>query len=366
MAKNWYEETFGPKLDKLYSLYNGASELEKDKIVETISIIQSLIANVPNLNDFLTKYRKEKEIIYSNRSIIDEFSGTFAKTCTIPKGVNINVPKMSEKEMLELTGDFFGRSLDDELYKKFRGIYKKKEKYVSFGGNGFGQTSGEALFLPYFNEAYLRIKKENPIIDLSDLAHEFGHGIQFLTNFDRSIFEENRAFSEIVSIFFQILSLDYYKGIKGLETAATYESKFLYNLRLLRAKQITLLYGMFPEWESLENLSKKNMCREINGDLKSFERLFTYDETYDIESIIDLSLSQNIQYVFGTLVAIEIFIVYTQDKIAGLTLLKKIMSLDLKLSSDKYLEALKSLLGGDFSYLDEYEKVLEMGKSANF
>ncbi len=368
MAKNWYLVVLGSRLEELYSLESTTDVEEVDKINDTVEILESLIfdegfseveANFGGIinyeRDWLSSIEPYSSIyrLLANR----EYMKLSYK--------NVPLKKYSDKELLEIVGDFYGSVLDSELYRKFRAMYKKSNKYVYMGELGEMEDDGDAIFLPYFNEVFIRVKRHNTMTDLGSLTHEYGHGIQYLTNFSRQLYNEKFMFSEIVSSFFEILIKDYLKANREFKNAAVANDIFYYNRRNLRARRVLEMIRLFHKWSEIDVFEEKGAKKKMNRDIAS-SQIFIPRELQNIDDLLDANIPIYAPYIFAYVIAIEIFLIYSEDKKRGLELLKRIMEIELDLPNEVYYQKLMSMGFGKEESLEEYEKVLKMRCSINF
>jgi len=363
MAKNWYLDVLDSKLKKLYSLGNLEDSETIKKVNDTITLLEILI-----YGDGYTEYLETgiSDGVLLQRRRMEEYLpyfGTIEKLASREQldVINRNYPvrKLSDLEVKEITGEFFGRALDNELYKKFRKIYKKWDKYV-FMNRLAMDDFGEAFYLPYFDEVFIRVKKINPIVDLCSLGHEFGHGIQYLTNFSLKLLKEKGAFVEIVSTFFEFLMSDYLKSIGEFRDAACAQEMYFHDRRAKKCDEVIKLNELLNSWSTITGSEHVKM-KKINGDIKA-----TFLGVSDFKELARKDIICYAPYVLAYVMATEIFLVYSSNKIEGLKLLKRIMELDLDLPTEVYYQKLLDMGLGQERSVSEYEKILKMKCSVNF
>lgn len=369
MAKNWYMDVLGSRLEKLYSLKPTCNPEDISKINDTIELLEILVYGMDDYadamqGDFLGRVELERDRLFLVKPYIDMIEPLSKRDGIAESKKNHGIRKYSEGELLEVIDGFLGTALDNDFYKKLRKIIKKSSKYVHMSRIGEMDGDGEAIYLPYFDELLIRIKRIDTINDLGSLAHEFGHGLQDFTNFNRQLYNEKCMFVEIVSIFFEFLLRDYLKSMREFKMATIDNERLYYNRRILRAKQVVTVNEMFDKWDSL-NLKCSNVAavrKQMNADLgkcgvKGIE---------SIDEVLDLRPSIYFPYVFGYMIAMEIFLVYTESKNRGLEMLRKVMEIDLELPNDVYYRKLLDLGLGRKESIDEYERILSMERSVNF
>lgn len=372
MVKNWYESIFESRLSELRKLKNNCRADLVPKIDDTISIIEALISNECEEQvcerDFFYKMDLEAYRFHMGRNYVEHFKYLRNKDNIYLPNRNVSTKKYTWDELLEMTRDFFGKSLDNELYKIFKSMYKRRDKLLYTSRLGRMDFLGEAIFLPFYLDVIIRINKEDTLKNLGTLAHEYGHGIQYLTNFDMNYLRGNLMFSEVVSSFFQILSMDYFKAIDELKEPFYRESITFYNKKIEDAKWASVLAELFNKWnniifEKTEKEARKIVARDLNFFRPFLEK---GDTLMNIDKILEAEYSDEIQYIVSFLIALEIFVIYTEDKKRGLDILKSYMAIDLRLSAKEYFNEITKLGLVPNANLDEYDKIIKMKSSVNF
>ncbi len=360
-AKNaWYIGTFEDKLKMLKTLRQKATGEEKRKIDETISTIESLIAPV-NDREVVLKSKNLSSKFLFERDALKEYD--FLLDLLLPlttfsgekKSINLKVPHLKKEELFGLVNEFFKSALDTELYEQFEYMYKNRLSLVSLNNTGDGYDSAEAIYLEYFNEVYIRLRRYHSVEDPANLAHEYGHGIQFLNNYNSNIYFGNQAFGEIISLFFELLMLTYLTNLSKFKNASIDQQVLkLYNYSL-RSSQILIEYIALNELD-LEKMTNGELRKTINKNILNMYSSFSIDEVKTIQDLLLLDLPDFAKYSISYLIAIEMYTVYMSDKDAGLKLLKDVMAIDLSLSKEEYYDKLVSLGINPSEHLDSYRE----------
>lgn len=214
----------------------------------------------------------------------------------------------SNKELIELTFDFY-RSTDKKTFNLFNEVYKKNKNLIYFSKIKEGQNlRGLTAYSILFDINYITIFKSGKFIDLKAIIHEFGHAINNTLNFNFM----NKSYEEIVSIFFELISQEYFENI-GMEQATT---------------------NRLNDYES-----KKDDIKNIQDILKIYKYLYKNNYPFIKSEVIlhnhnknelnELFLNFNFDYyiyVTGFIVAVNLFLIYIKDKEYALYLLYKIIS----------------------------------------
>lgn len=139
------------------------------------------------------------------------------------------------------------------------------------------------------------------------MAHEYGHGIQFLTNFNGTLLNSLYAFHEIVSTFFELLCIEYYAkdteiGKKAI--AANYE---FWNIICESAFSLT------RELQILK-LIKNNSSKNPRSVRKSIDFFTKHSDSDELSDIVEVCPSQDFIYIIGYVFAVELYLIYEKDQ----------------------------------------------------
>ena len=211
MQYDWYKKELEAKLRELKRLVKTASGEQREVINETISTIEDNLVKPCRL----VNYTLEERLLYEYQNMI-EFRPLW-DLCESLADLSDNeilklpYPKLDlkNKEVLELTHDFFKNVTPSWIYDLFMKIFKQRTNlhFINYNKSLF---YADTVFLKYYNTCYIQMARKYEFSDIPTLAHEFGHGIQFLSNYHANIFTNLKAFSEIVSSFFEFICGYYY------------------------------------------------------------------------------------------------------------------------------------------------------------
>ncbi len=81
----------------------------------------------------------------------------------------------------------------------------------------------------------------------------------------------------------------------------------------------------------------------------------------DIGTLLDMNYLDDLVYIIGYLLAIELLINYMQDKEWGLYLLKELIAIDLRLDSKEYYKKVLELVKPN-EHLEEYKRHILLPK----
>ena len=212
--------------------------------------------------------------------------------------------RLSNKEILELTHDFF-KFTTDEIYRYYSKINSKQIRFNTDMVAGEGYT----YFVPGLNKAYIDVgvcgdKRRT----LNTLTHESGHVIGTFINNKR--LDNTDFFFEIESLFFQYISEEYFANV--LE-----DNTFIH----FGAQRMLEYYRDVSRLLRFKEAAKKTFDGMIRG-----ENPYTLFEEYsDGEDFSNLDVDSVVRYTISSLVAEELKEVYDQDKRAAFDLLKQIV-----------------------------------------
>lgn len=149
-------------------------------------------------------------------------------------------------------------------------------------------------------------------------AHEFGHAIQFATNYKTSIYNELNIYIEIISIFFELICNEYFINnfkreaiINGYNTL----SKHLSSAQNLNSELTLLKIIQIKANETLTTLRK------------NIDELLEVLTKEDISHIMTLRPARDYIYVIAFNIATNLFMIYKNDPDYAFYLVYKIINL---------------------------------------
>ena len=201
-------------------------------------------------------------------------------------------------EMVDILFDFF-QELDKNWFNIFYKLYTD-DNYIAF--------SELPSFSMYFTkpQAWIcNVHGSDTIMECSDLAHEFGHGIQDVIAKQKTVYSPDTVLVEMFPMLMQRLFLDYLKkhGIEeeqcDLALMTTFNSIVNEASSLITKLEITAL---IPNMSNARNL-KRVLSRE-------FETPMTTEE---LSELFAISAKREIHYVLPYIVANNLYQVYLKD-----------------------------------------------------
>lgn len=344
----WFVDKFKNDLERLNQLRsNVTSQEELEKIDDTILTLESLMSEAAYrmiIGNVSTSYLLQREeVLLSDFQDFTPLIKTITDMDYVPTYDGyIPIPKLTNEDVLELTYDFFKECTDREIFKLFRSMFKKRKNLVHMERLGVQYIEPYSIFLPFYKKVHIFLKRTKGIDDLTDLSHEYGHGIQYLVNYHSNYYGENNIFSEIVSMFFELLDVDYLSKIGEFkECAQNYQKEFFNSMR--SNSQITLLdEKILARWRFFINTGVKKSTKETEKEL--IKALKDTDfELYSLRLFLSLDITEQIPYSISYLIALEIFMVYKKDRDKGMYLIKRIMAIDLRLDKEDYYQEILRL-----------------------
>ena len=339
----------------------------KKIILDTIDSIRINLSKerIPGSIDILLE-EDYKELISSRFlwSQIEELSAIKDDTQEIEED-NFNLTpeywNMGIKEIMDYLHDFFKYGTNKKTWEIFQKIYNENKKSIRFINGDALDYTGEIIYLEFFKKFYIMGCRQNEFEDIMTFAHEFGHAIQFATNYKTSIYNELNIYIEIISIFFELICNEYFINNFKREYAS-----LNYNL-------ITLCLTLKPEKNKIiEIINKAEMLFThfgVSGPtiLSSSAHLVRYkniDELLevltkeDISHIMTLRPARDYIYVIAFNIATNLFMIYKNDPDYAFYLVYKIINLDLNMNKEEYFKQLQSLDITNIKNTKEYNELI--------
>lgn len=340
MQVNWYKKLFKERLRKLESMRKTVNGKELELISSTILILHDLL---DTKDKFFSEENFEMEFLeqeYKNLVPSSFLWNSVREFSTFHFPDDIDVPmvpdlKISNKDVLDLVHDFFKNATNKEIYELFMKLFKERKKYLHFVNSAPEDFYGDSIYLPYSNELFIQMTRQYEFADISTLAHEYGHGIQFLVSFHDNMYQKNIVFIEIISMFFEMIITEYYSNGNELKKGAI-------------INQFDSLDTLFEDarflWQELDVLETFKIREFENKNvLKAKMQSFIDNPTLNIEELCDCLPSGNYLYIIATTIATELFMIYLNDPDKAFYLLFKIMHIDWRLSPEDYYEEIIKL-----------------------
>ncbi len=353
MKEIYFEKELKVKLRRFRRLI-GKIDPELEKILEeSIETIEKLMK------------KEKKKILYTfDNLLINELDNLkefkllwpFLEDFTIFDDADIDkypYPSLdvSNEELLTLTYDFFKNGTSTYFFSLFKQLFKQRRR-ILFINSSIPEFYGDLTFLNYDKTIYMQIKREHEFNDIITMAHEYGHGIQFLINYNRNIHYSLFPFSEIISIFFELICGHYYSKDKSLCSKAIISLYDNWNMVCKDAIALNQEIQIFNTtgihgYESIDEIQHK---------------LFTCFNEMNMDQLLNLFILQpsfDFVYVFAYSIATNLFMIYLRDPDYAFYLLQKLIEIDLSLSPEQYLDEIFNLGIIPNEKLEEFDKHLK-------
>ena len=211
--------------------------------------------------------------------------------------------------------------------------FRKRRDHIVFLNEPDDVLSCEDVAIKSTKEMFLSIGRSFTIEDYFSTIHEYGHATSFQIN-PNHIDYDKRAFSETIAIFMELLASDYYLEQTKDSDAIIYKinSHLLYKNN---AEIIKLIIYLIQKEKELghEFTTTKEMRQQLDKNLFSediFNDAFLYSSYFQEEDLAS--------YMY----AIELYMLYKEDKDKTLDTLKRMILLD-EMSEEEYYSNIKKL-----------------------
>jgi len=359
MTHNWYYQHFQQKLNELYRLRASANKEQLLKIYDSISIIHSVIdEGQASLADLITLCDQKSEAYCEDEKFITLMIDLANEEIIKSKNRYYRIPHLQDEELINLVDKFFQDTVTPEMHSKILKVLKKGHNQIHFDRLMDSNLYGDTFYIPYYDEIHIRMKRHHKFSDIKILAHELGHAMQFLTNFNSNIYEENFAFCEVISTFFELLLCDYMKQFPKFKDAAENAELKWFNFCTQHCRLYLLENEMMLHWFEIRNQNPERHYALLQNLLRELE--VNYDTILEgnLDKLFSLELHTYTPYAIGYILAIELFFVYRKDKELGLLLLEEYMKMDLRTSKEKYYENILAFGITPNKNLENYKKLI--------
>ncbi len=343
----WSTEDFREILKKYEDLYNlSESDFEKKVLLDYISNLKSEIAV-----EELTKFEREKlsnpeektkiDLKINEDKDLDLDSGTcfgalthdlydisrfrelypyidefktklksILKYDTFKFNAESNI-KLSKEDIFELIHDLF-KSTTDEIYEIYLSLEKNKDKYINLDPT-LDANDGSSFYFPIVNKNFISVGTNGNSEDIiSTLSHEIGHYIGSVYNEGRYL--DKDLYVEIESQFFDLISHDYFGN----------QLNDIYFNEMSKDR----LYDYYSDAKGI--IANRDILDEL------FTKLNKVSDPYQFYSFLadnnpeykEVDIPEKNKYLFGYLIAVELFEIYKEDKEMAIELLKRIICKD--------------------------------------
>lgn len=249
------------------------------------------------LNENGLTFRQTPEI----RSYVDAF---LANGYEEKETSEEEIKSFTPEDALALAHDYY-KTTGKVTFDTFSSLFAQRDNNIKFIQSNRLYNS-DTIYCPSNNEVYMYVNFDGTIYGLTNLVHEFAHGISYKTiPIELRTGAENN-FMEVESYFHTLAFLDFLEGI-GFEKDISTERQNILNSVIADTKLIT----------SAHDLNK--IYVETNGAAISMLRFRRFlEEKHGITSeefnrILKAPVSEIIPYIIGPYIAFELYHIYEKD-----------------------------------------------------
>lgn len=291
---------------RLQALLSNRSDMHESsslssRLIQDRDAIQHLNYFLPYIHDFYT-WSKEKNKF--RRNGFEEL-------------------ELSEDELVYFLNDFYS-NLFPEWINDFNNIYKQARNNLKFSkSNSFTFT------LPTLNYSYINIRRTGSVEDFFSLTHEYAHSIVDRKKF-RNTYDYRYPFIEAIPLFVELVTKD--SIIHDYEGLSQEVNEYL-NLLIKLIEKYSMEIFREKDYLDVSNLHMDD--RRLQRDLQ--EKLnINYKKTM---AMINLSITEKLNYTIGFLTAIELYYLYLSDKEKCYYVVDNIINMENKKNYLKELES---------------------------
>ena len=341
MAKyNWTVDTLQLRLDYLRDMYDKETDEEKKQMIAyDIECLDNYIdcyfdLAIEETPSFWKKFQTIKTNLQSLKFLWPDYNEFYEETInTQLPDLEIKKCSLSKDDLLTLTHDFY-KSLNRYFFGNFMKNFRVRRNHIKFVNEIENDAEGFTTPIRTTKEAYIKICRLNTIEDYMSVVHEYGHAITLQIN-PYHLAYDKRYFIETTSIFMELLASDYYQSQTNNNDASI--NKINNHIEFIDdAKKIKMILSLMEEEKNLEQKfsSTKEMRKHLNRNLftddcfnKSFNSASNPDE----------------EFLSSYIIAIELYMLYKEDKDKALDTLKRIILLNEMPDEEQYYSNIKRL-----------------------
>ena len=335
-----YEKELKIKLRRFKKLI-GSLDPERQTIleesIETINLNlirwQGIITN--SLNDVLFNEYKVLNGFRQFWSLLADYTEIDAVQLDDEKYPYPDISDVTNSELLDLTYEFFKNGTSKYFFSIFEQLFKQRKK-VFFINSSAPNFYADSMFLNFDKSFYIQMNRGYEFNDISTMAHEYGHGIQYLINYNRNIFYSLQSFSEIVSTFFELICEHYYSKDKRFASKAIITLYDNWYNACIDATTLNQEIGIFNAINLKENEKENKTKRKLDQFIKTSDKV-------KLGKLLDQQISECFIYTFAYSIATTLFMIYLDDQEFAFYLLQKLIEINLGLSKEEYLKEIINL-----------------------
>lgn len=332
------DPTIGPEFDSAFSFLEGNknSDEEKSSPLRVISRDFNFFASNP--------------FVYRDFSSIITPSTTYFTYRTKGRRYSIN-------EALFLTNAFYSQT-DAEITSAFNINYDKRFSHlmaIPTSRKRYSNYSGHCYFSETAKDCLISFNATMDFEMACVLIHEYAHATAFVLRDYKLQDLDNEVFSEIESIFMELIAYEWLKNNTTLEKEAILEMKKIYNEILDCARfylETSEVCDMVSDMNKRhEKINMRNIIAQARAEFNCMPASY-------LKKLLDSSVEFDAPYGYSGLIAIELYQRFLQDPASTLELYKRILNLQRKTASEtEYALTQMGIHAGE--HFDDFAKSLK-------
>ena len=218
---------------------------------------------------------------------------------------------ISKDAALALTHDFYMTTPPD-IFETFLEIFKKRKTHFKFNNSLLSHFySGHTYVSPTTDDCFIEVQRKGTISDAVIATHEYGHGIDYFINPYEEKPECYNVYSEVSSIFFELIAMDYWEQFNEFKQDIENERKLFYASLIDDAGILRDKFYITTELQDLMNTSYYDNLkfREFYTLLRK-QLEFTRQE---MKICLKNPANSLMPYTLSSLIALELYHIYQTD-----------------------------------------------------
>lgn len=253
---------------------------------------------------------------------------------------------LSKDDILATTSMFYN-SLDNRFSKPFNRMFEKNKQWIRYS-----KDNDTCYTFPIYNTniVLMLLGCFNTIEDYATTSHEYGHGIDISYNQAEIEALDRIPFAEVVSIFMEMINGQFLdEQCFSPKELLNYDiNSFTKYLELgIIANEKNNITDMF---NSSKLFSNKQAIKYLKDKV--------HMEDFGIEQVLYDPISEQFPYVISYLVAIELYLIYLEDKDEALNIVYNFMKMK-ECSIEDYVCFFKKSGAEIGKNTEEYAKLLK-------
>ena len=342
-------------------LKNPSNETEELKIMDTIGSISAILEsfNEPKGGFFTTERNNHKVTIETDLfflryyGLFAPFVRSFANESHYVNDHDTDLERIKDSSyrLISTISEFFDGT-DIRFATKYKSLIAGDALRLRIV-EGKKRETGCTFPILGTSIVYMYIGKVNSLQDYATLAHEMAHGISYYMFPDGLTDDDRMLYSEVISIFFETLANDFVSEKNGMQKDGLSVKIATYNDYLHTSRIICAMMDALSFLSGRELASKKKIT--------SFLKTYDCCDDEDINFLLNNNISEMFKYVNSYLVAVELYLIYLEDRKRAFDLLEKITVVEI-CDPRKYLEYMNSLGIFPGANIEKYASLLSKEK----